>query len=112
MATESAKQTRIMAQDELESVLSKELGALGASLILIPRDRSDVSSLPFDWSKAKGYYTQYCAADNDCPDGEFPLDCKHFFQNCDTRELAKRDLHQWRLYSRRRISGGIQELRR
>ncbi len=36
--------------------------------------------LPFDWQRAKEYYTSYCAqgSGNDCPDGVFDLDCTHF----------------------------------
>jgi hypothetical protein len=69
-----------MTDEEIERVLSNELGALASDLLLIPQDGSNVTKLPFDWAKAKEYYEEYCprGGGNDCPDGEFILDCTHF----------------------------------
>ncbi len=62
----------------LESTLLDELGAKAGTLALIPQDGSSPARLPFDWNKAKTYYSNYCPGGNDCPDDEFPLDCTHF----------------------------------
>jgi hypothetical protein len=78
---ESKRLTSILTENEMEVQLSKELGAqLASNLLLIPTDGSDVTALSFDWPTAKAYYAQYCpqGAGNDCPDGEFELDCTHF----------------------------------
>lgn len=65
---------------ELDQTLSREIGPLAADLLLIPQDGSNVNHLAFDWLKAKTYYDEYCpnGGGNDCPDGEYPLDCTHF----------------------------------
>ncbi|MDX1124781.1 hypothetical protein GOL24_10745 [Sinorhizobium medicae] len=70
----------MISESEYSNVLGAELGSLAADLLLIPRDGSDVSRLPFNWAQTKEYYEQYCARNsgNDCPDGEFALDCTHF----------------------------------
>lgn len=69
-----------MAEVQMQEFISKELGAMATTLYLIPQDGSSPSRLPFNWEKAKEYYSAYCSvgAGNDCPDGEFPLDCTHF----------------------------------
>lgn len=68
----------LLVDSTLEGPLFGELGAEAASFMLIPQDGSSPSKLPFDWSKAKAYYSNYCSEGNDCPDGEYPLDCTHF----------------------------------
>lgn len=82
MSTErgSSQIATIMSEKELSQVLSDEIGPLASDLLLIPQDGADVSRLPFDWVKAKEYYSEYCprGGGNDCPDGEFALDCTHF----------------------------------
>ncbi|MCP3475062.1 hypothetical protein NLM33_32590 [Bradyrhizobium sp. CCGUVB1N3] len=81
MADKNTKLTSVLTHEEIEQQLSKELGpAAAANLLLVPQDGSDVATLSFDWSKAKEYYSEYCpqGAGNDCPDGEFALDCTHF----------------------------------
>ncbi|WP_377828804.1 hypothetical protein ACFKHW_37685 [Bradyrhizobium lupini] len=81
MSASAPKATTILSEDALHNELSKEIGPqLASDLLLIPRDGSDVATLPFDWGKAKEYYLDHCAqgGGNDCPDGEFELDCTHF----------------------------------
>lgn len=68
----------IIDDNNFVEVLRNELGASVANFLLIPQDGSDVSRLPFNWQSAKSYYSQYCSEGNDCPDGEYPLDCTHF----------------------------------
>jgi hypothetical protein len=70
----------ILSTSEIEKFLDDDLGPLRSDLLLIPRDGSDVSALPFDWNSARVYYEQYCPkhGGNDCPDNEFDLDCTHF----------------------------------
>jgi len=69
-----------LAEESLEKILSAELGAKASTLYLIPQDGSSPSKLPFNWLAAKNYYSSYCSIGdgNDCPDGDFPLDCTHF----------------------------------
>lgn len=71
---------RIATESELDKNLSDQIGGLAAQLLLIPRSGSDLPALPFDWVKAKQYYSAYCqvGGGNDCPDNEFPEDCTHF----------------------------------
>jgi hypothetical protein len=81
MSNPASKPVIILSEDDVEKRLAKEMSSqLAADLLLIPRDGSDANTLPFDWSKAKEYYVKYCAqgGGNDCPDGDFPLDCTHF----------------------------------
>jgi hypothetical protein len=73
-----AKAPLVIDNKEFGEFLSSVLGPLASTLLLIPQDGSDVTSLAFDWSKAKQYYVQYCGYGNDCPDGQFQLDCTHF----------------------------------
>ena len=70
----------VIPDDELQKVLSKEIGFLAENLLLIPQDGSSPNALPFSWAKAKEYYSEYChfGSGNDCPDGEFDKDCTHF----------------------------------
>ncbi|MDX0177374.1 hypothetical protein [Sinorhizobium meliloti] len=76
----SSQAVRIMSEKELSQVLSEEIGPLASDLLLIPQEGAEVSRLPFDWVKAREYYSEYCprGGGNDCPDGEFALDCTHF----------------------------------
>ena len=78
--SESPKPPTIMGERELELALAEQIGPLASDLLLIPRDGAHVTRLSFDWATAKEYYSQYCprGGGNDCPDGEFPLDCTHF----------------------------------
>lgn len=77
---ETPKATTPLAEPALSQLLSAEIGPLAQNLLLIPRDGSNVTKLPFDWPAAKQYYAEYCPRDggNDCPDHEFPSDCTHF----------------------------------
>lgn len=78
--SESPKPPTIMGEREFELALAEQIGPLASDLLLIPRDGAHVTRLSFDWATAKEYYSQYCprGGGNDCPDGEFPLDCTHF----------------------------------
>ncbi|WP_143748846.1 hypothetical protein [Mesorhizobium sophorae] len=74
----SAAGVRILSEDDLDEILTKELGPRAADIILIPIDGSSPAKLPFSWSDAKSYYTQFCRSGNDCDDGQFDSDCTHF----------------------------------
>ena len=73
-----SRERAFRAQKKLDESLATELGTKAGALLLIPRDGSSPTKLPFDWPTAKSYYSSYCTSGNDCPDGSFPLDCTHF----------------------------------
>ena len=80
MTTPDSAPPTILGATELEQILVTAIGPQAANLLLIPRDGSDVTRLPFDWTKVREYYSTYCPPNggNDCPDGEFDSDCTHF----------------------------------
>ncbi|QBY56455.1 hypothetical protein [Cupriavidus oxalaticus] len=79
-ASQSANLVSVIEDVEFAATLSSQLGSLSSELLLVPRNGADVAALPFDWTKAKAYYGEYCplGGGNDCPDGQFDNDCTHF----------------------------------
>lgn len=78
MAQINSAKIRLVDDDELDKLLTEELGPRAADLLLVPTDGSSPDKIPFSWADAKAYYTTYCRAGNDCDDGTFDLDCTHF----------------------------------